>query len=87
MRHFLSQLSKWTNFAGYGYPAINTSIVHADSMAFVLTGLTKPNMVVEDGGVGYSSNLASTNTNNFIIQAGMVTTQFYSVREWTGFFW
>ena len=40
-------------------------------------------MVVGDGGVGYSSNLATaSNTNNFIDnEAGMVTTQFYSVAQ------
>ncbi len=79
-----SQLSKWTNFAGYGYPAINTSIVHADMHGlYFRPGSPNQAMVVGDGGVGYSANLATaSNTNNFIDnEAGMVTTQFYSVAQ------
>tara|TARA_B100000575_G_scaffold46385_1_gene33544 strand:+ start:3031 stop:9417 length:6387 start_codon:yes stop_codon:yes gene_type:complete len=79
-----SQISKWTNFAGYGYPAINSSIVHADMHGlYFRPGSPNQAMVVGDGGVGYSANLATASTtNNFIDnEAGMVTTQFYSVAQ------
>ena len=79
-----SQLSKWTNFAGYGYPAINTSIVHADMHGlYFRPGSPNQAMVVGDGGVGYSSSLSTaSNTANFIDnEGGMITTQFYSVAQ------
>ena len=79
-----SQLSKWTNFAPYGYPAINTSVVHADMHGlYFRPGSPSQAMVVGDGGVGYCANLATaSSTNNFIDnEAGMVTTQFYTVAQ------
>ena len=64
--------------------ALNCSLVHADQHGLYFRP-SSPNeaIVVNDGGVAYSSNLANASSTSSFFEtgAGMITTQFYTVGQ------
>ena len=77
-----SQITKWSN--NNNLAALNCSLVHADQHGLYFRP-SSPNeaIVVNDGGVAYSSNLANASSTSsfFETEAGMITTQFYTVGQ------
>ncbi|MDG2147733.1 MAG: thrombospondin type 3 repeat-containing protein, partial [Flavobacteriaceae bacterium] len=77
-----SQISKWSNNPGMN--ALPVSLVHADQHGiYFRPGNNDQAIVVNDGGVSYSSSLASaTTTSTFTDQEkDYITTQFYRVAQ------
>ena len=76
------QISKWSN--NNDMAALNVSIVHADQHGiYFRPGNNDQAIVVNDGGVSYTSSLASaTTTSTFTDQEkDYITTQFYRVAQ------
>ena len=77
-----SQITKWSN--NNNLAALNCSLVHADQHGlYFRPGAPNQAIVVNDGGVAYASSLSDAATNNRFTEneAGMITTQFYTVAQ------
>ena len=77
-----SQITKWSNNANLN--TLNCSLVHADQHGlYFRPGNNNQAIVVNDGGVAYSANLANASGTStfFETESGMITTQFYTVGQ------